>query len=279
MRAQSQHVKVKSVALLVFRLIITPKTEKRRNMLKRKRFIVIGVIAVLALLSTLGYSLVKARPIQQESPPASESTVSVSGTGQVQAAPDRAVIRLGVETEAETAENALAQNSTQMQALLDALSAAGIASENIQTQSVRLMPRYQFGDERDDRTLVGFAAANFVRVQTDQLDSLGVLLDEAVSAGATTIENVSFAVSDQTEFVDQARQAAVEDARYKAEQLAELTGAELGAVLQINESSDVPRPVRREAEVMEEAAAVPIEPGTESIRVSVQITWTLIAGE
>lgn len=248
-------------------------------MLKRKRFIVIGVIAVLALLSTLGYSLVKARPIQQESPPASESTVSVSGTGQVQAAPDRAVIRLGVETEAETAENALAQNSTQMQSLLDALSAAGIASENIQTQSVRLMPRYQFGDERDDRTLVGFAAANFVRVQTDQLDSLGVLLDEAVSAGATTIENVSFAVSDQTEFVDQARQAAVEDARYKAEQLAELTGAELGAVLQINESSDVPRPVRREAEVMEEAAAVPIEPGTESIRVSVQITWTLIAGE
>ncbi len=248
-------------------------------MLKRNQLIALGVIVLLGLLSLWGYSLAKARPVQQETPPASESTVSVSGTGQVQAEPDRAIIRLGVETQAETAEEALAQNSTQMQSLLDALRAAGIASENIQTQSVRLMPRYEFSEEDKSRTLVGYTAANFVRVQTDQLDSLGVLLDEAVSAGATTIENVSFAVSDQTEFVDQARQAAVEDARYKAEQLAELTSAELGPVLQISESSDMPRPVRREAEVMEEAAAVPIEPGTENIQISVQITWSLITGE
>jgi hypothetical protein len=248
-------------------------------MLKRSRLIALGVIALLGLLSALGYSLVKARPVQQVNTPGNESVVSVSGTGQIQATPDRAIIRLGVETQAETAEEALTQNSTQMQSLLDALEASAIASENIQTQSVRLSPRYQFGDEKDDRTLVGYTAANFVRVQTDQLDSLGVLLDNAVSAGATTIESVSFAVSDQKEFVDQARQAAVEDARYKAEQLAELTGAELGPVLRIRESSDVPRPVRQEAEVMQEAAAVPIEPGTENIQISVQITWSLITGE
>jgi len=248
-------------------------------MLKRNRLIALVVIALLGLLSALGYSLAKARPVQQVNTPGNESAVSVSGTGQVQATPDRAIIRLGVETQAETAEEALAQNSTQMQSLLDALEASGVASENIQTQSVRLMPRYEFSEEDKSRTLVGYTAANFVRVQTDQLDSLGVLLDNAVSAGATTIESVSFAVSDQKEFVDQARQAAVEDARYKAEQLAELTDAELGPVLRIRESSDVPRPVQQGAEVMQEAAAVPIEPGTENIQISVQITWSLITGE
>ena len=249
---------------------------------RKKRLVSILMITIIGLFNVLGCSLNEAgslQPQKESSVEKSKSTISVSGTSQVQATPDRAIIRLGVEIQAESAEEAFAQNSTQMQSLLDALEAAGIASENIQTQSVRLTPRYDFDHEDETRTLVGYTAANVVRVESDQLDSLGVLLDKAVGAGATTIESVRFTVSDQKVFIGQARQAAVEDARYKAEQLAGLTGAELGPVLQIRESSDVPGPVYREAEALEEEGATPIEPGSETVQISVQITWTLITSE
>lgn len=206
-------------------------------------------------------------------------TVSVSGQGQVDAQPDVAVVRMGVQTEAESAEQALRDNSSRMQALLDALRNAGISSEDIQTQTVQLQPRYEDQPQQQGqgatRTLAGYVATNTVQVRARDLDNLGTLLDAAVEAGGNTIEGIRFEVSDTTGLLDQAREAAMNDARHKAEQLASLAGASLGDVLTINESG-VPRPTAaRETVALSQAQAVPIEPGTQSIDVSIQVTWLL----
>jgi uncharacterized protein YggE len=66
----------------------------------------------------------------------------------------------------------------------------------------------------------------------------------------------------------------MQDSNHKAEQLASLANANLGDVLSINESSSTPRPVAR-GEMAIQAATVPIEPGTQSISVNVQVTWLL----
>ena len=73
----------------------------------------------------------------------SNRTVTVSGSGQVNARPDQAVIRVGVQTDAESAEAALSENSRKMQALLDSLEQAGVAPEDIQTTNIQLHPRYE----------------------------------------------------------------------------------------------------------------------------------------
>jgi hypothetical protein len=102
---------------------------------------------------------------------------------------------------------------------------------------------------------------------------VGDLLDAAVEAGANQVEGIRFEVTQQTDLLTQAREAAWEDAERKAQQLADLAGGELGDVISINESTTVPRPVRLEVE--EARAAVPIQPGQEEIRVDLQVTWAL----
>jgi uncharacterized protein YggE len=122
--------------------------------------------------------------------------------------------------------------------------------------------------------VVGYTAVNIVEVKVKNLDRLGELLDAAVKAGGNTVEGINFEVSDAATLLDQAREAAMQDAKHKAEQLASLADASLGNVLTINEVSNTPRPVTR-AGVVAAQAAVPVAPGTESIQVDVQVTWLL----
>lgn len=208
-----------------------------------------------------------------------EEQIRVSGSGSVGAAPDQVVVRLGVETMADTASAALSENSQQMERVINALQDAGVPEENIQTQTVQLRPQYtrpepEPGEPREQqRELVGYIASNVVEAVSDDLGTVGDLLDAAVEAGANQVEGIRFEVTQQTDLLTQAREAAWEDAEQKAQQLADLAGGELGDVISINESTTVPRPVRLEVE--EARAAVPIQPGQEEIRVDLQVTWAL----
>jgi uncharacterized protein YggE len=203
-------------------------------------------------------------------------SIQVQGKGTVSAQPDVATLRLGVQTEAGTADEALAQNNEKMQSLITALEDAGVTADNIQTQSVRLRPRYEEpGPDGGTREVSGYVASNLVEVRIEDLNALGSILDSAVQAGGNRIEGIQFEIGDTTELQNQAREAAWEDARHKAEQLASLADAELGAVMRINESSNLPRPVVREEMAMDRAAAVPIEPGTQNVDIEVNVEWEI----
>lgn len=204
-------------------------------------------------------------------------TISVSGSGQVSAQPDVAVVTLGVQTETDEANAALSQNNTRMQSLIDALKEAGVASEDIQTSSIQLRPRYaDAGPGGGEPQITGYIATNTVEVRIRELDALGQLLDSAVAAGGNRIKGISFQVSDPSEVLDQAREAAWNDAEGKATQLAGLAGATLGAVVSINESSQTPTPIMREGVGgAAPVAAVPVETGAQVLKVNVQVTWEL----
>jgi len=251
----------------------------------RRRWITaVTLVAVLGALVAAGTGCFPAQA-QLTAPDEEDRRISVSGSGTASSQPDRVVLRLGVEATAETASEALSQNSRRMQAVIDALKDAGIPAASIQTQTVQLRPQYESpereptkAEEREtaarQRELVGYVASNIVEARSDDLDAVGELLDTAVQAGANRVEGIRFEVSDSTELLSQAREAAWEDAEQKAMELADLAGVTLGDVLSINESTSVPRPVGL-GEAMEREAAVPIEPGREEIQVSLQVTWAL----
>lgn len=242
-----------------------------------KRMLQTAVIAalVVAFVGATGYMIEtgQAQTSADESP---SRTVTVSGSGRVSATPDTAIINIGVETQADTAEAALSDNSERMQELIDSLKESGIAAENIQTTSINL--RAQYEEEArinsDGRRLVGYRAVNMVEVRVTDLDNLGEILDTAVQAGGNQIQGIRFEISDSAELQDQARAAAVENARDKAEQLATLTESELGQVISIDETSRTPGPVVR-MEAADAAAAVPVEAGSQMIEVQVQVVWQL----
>ena len=246
------------------------------------------VIAVLGLAAAFLMPAAP-NPIAAQEPEVDETsrrTVTVTGTGQVSASPDLVVIRVGVDTQAEEAAAALTQNSEQMQSLIDALQEAGVAEDDIRTQTVSLFPVYeQPGVEvsqpvTQTARIVAFQATNIVEVRSEDLEGFGELLDTTVQAGGNRIEGIRFEVSDAAALYDQARQAAWDDALHKAEQLAEIAGLQLGEVWTITELSRTPLPVRDTAAGAAQAEmAVPIEPGTQALELDINVTWLVEPGD
>jgi uncharacterized protein YggE len=197
-------------------------------------------------------------------PPA--KTITVTGNGSVTTVPDRATFGFSIETRAKTATAALNQNSDDATAVIAALKAAGVTSANIQTSQVALMPQ----SSQDGTTIIGYVASNSVTVRT-ALGSAGKLVDAAVSAGANGVSGPSLDVSDQSSLYRDALHKAVDDAKLKAQSLADAAGVSLGGALTITEGgSATPLPI---ADKMS-AVGAPIEAGTQEIQASVTITYS-----
>lgn len=206
------------------------------------------------------------------------ATVSVSGHGQVNVAPDTASVTIGVDIIKPTLTEAQTEAATQATSVIEALKAAGIAPEDIQTSyfSVNLLRDYS---ENADPTLItGFEVINQLQVTVRDTEALGDLMDAAVNAGANSIYGVSFYVDDQTAAASEARVKAVEDAHTKAEELATAAGMTLGPVVAIAEGTvPVISPVyaRGGGGMAMEAAATPVETGSTTVAVDVQVTYEL----
>lgn len=196
-------------------------------------------------------------------PPA--KTITVTGNGSVTTIPDRATFGFTIETRAKTATAALTQNANDATAVIAALKAAGVTSANIQTSQVSLLPQ----SSQDGTAIVGYVASNSVTVRTG-LGSAGKIVDAAVGAGANGVSGPSLDVSDQSTLYRDALHKAVDDAKLKAQSLADAAGLSLGGAQSISEGgSSSPLPI---ADKMS-AAGAPIEAGTQEIQASVTVTY------
>ncbi len=264
------------------------RSTDRRSMLIRlfRRYwsLLIGPVLVAGLVFALpGRAQPAVYAQAQPTPALTTSTlrsITVSGNGQVEAAPDLATVSLGVQTDAQSAAQAISQNNTKMQAVMDTLQKAGIARADIQTTQVQLTPRYENppqaspGQAPSGSKLAGYTAINTVQVKVLKLDTLGGLLDQVVAAGGNQIQGITFDVSNPAQAMDQARQAAMSDATHKAQQLAGLANEKLGPVFSISENSQGPVPFAA-AQVQSAPAGVPVSPGTQTITVNLQVTWEM----
>lgn len=218
-----------------------------------------------------------------------DSTMMMTGHGEVTAAPDTAVITSGVTTEGETARAALDANTKAMSQLIDTLKAANIEARDIQTSNFSVNPNYVYSDERDANgyskppKISGYQVSNSVTVRVRDLPSLGQVLDKAVTVGANTINGVSFTVADPSKLYDEARKAAFADAREKAELYAEVAGVGLSRILSIGETQNFSQPpqpyMMKQAMVDVSAAPVPVQAGEMSFSVNVQVQWELAEGK
>jgi hypothetical protein len=202
--------------------------------------------------------------------------IVVTGEGSVEAAPDLAMLSIGVTTEGATAAEALAANSQAMRGVVDRLKAAGIAPRDLQTSQLSINPDWQGYNPGEERKIRAYIATNQVTVRVRALETLGPVLDAAVADGANTLNGLSFGLAEPRPALDEARREAVADARAKAELLAGAAGVTLGPVLSITEDGGftAPAPMFR-TEAAASDAAPPVEAGEVSASVRVTITWAL----
>ena len=174
------------------------------------------------------------------------------------------------EADATTAMN---QTNERQQAVIDELIGLGIDRTDIATTEANLQP--QFGPE--DNTITAYRATNSINVKIRNLDQASDAIGLIVETGgnATRINSISYSIEDDSQLVRDARARAFEDAEDRAEQYAELAGMSLGKVISISEAAGttppIPMPVPRGA--ME--AAVPLEPGQQTVGFSVTVIWEL----
>ncbi len=235
-----------------------------------------------ALIPLFLATALTATPVFAQETPVN-GNISISGIGEVTAAPDTAFVNSGVTSQGATAREALDANTKAMGELIETLKAAGIEARDIQTSGFSVNPNYVYSDARDANgyqlppKINGYQVFNNVSVRVRELAKLGSVLDKAVTVGANTINGVSFSVADPSKLYDEARKAAFADAKTKAQLYAEVAGEELGDIRNINESqgmSQPPQPYMMKA-VAEDAAgaSVPIEGGELSYSINVQVTW------
>jgi uncharacterized protein YggE len=205
---------------------------------------------------------------------ADSRTISMTGHGEVRAAPDMAQVTAGVTTSATTAAQALAANTARMKTVFAALQKLGIPEKNIQTVNFSVSPQYATGNNEAPR-LTGYQVNNEVSVRLEDVTRLGSALDALVSAGANQMNGISFDIREPAPLLGRARTGAIADARLRAETYAKAAGVSLGPIQSISESAGEIRPLRMAAPMAFAAKAVPVAAGEQSVSADVSVVWEI----
>lgn len=211
-------------------------------------------------------------------PPIQGTLLSVSAEGKTTATPDMAVISLGVMTDGATAQAAVSENATRMNALMAAVRRAGVAERDVQTSNLSVNPQYQYGDNQPPR-LTGYQANNQVTVKVRDVSKLGRIMDAAVGAGGNTVNGVNFTFQDVDAQLDRARTDAIAQARHRADLYAHALGMQVARVISVTEGGGytppMPLPVMAMRADVAAAPPTPTAPGELQTTANVSVIFEL----
>lgn len=231
-----------------------------------KRLALVAVTGSLLLAGCAGATPELGRP-----PTGQNGTASITtrGVGTVAGTPDTLTVVLGVQTRAGAAAAALADNTTRTSALLDVLRGRGVAGNDLRTSDLQILPTVE-----NDGRISGYEVTNRVTATLRDIAGAGALVDAAAQAAgdAVRIQQISFGIDDDAEPRSRARADAVRQAVTQARQLADAAEVGLGPIVSITEvvEGQPPVPITRDS-VAAAQAAVPLEPGTQDVSVTVEV--------
>lgn len=211
---------------------------------------------------------------------AQEANIKVVGNGEALGQPDEAQVTVGVETFAPMVNDATAENEATIEAILTALEETGIKANDIQTSNYSLWAEQKYGDNGPEG-IAGYRVSNQVSVVIRDIDKVSDVLTAVTSAGANSIYGVQFSVADPAALQAEAREKALDDARQRAESLAQLSGLTLGNIEAIDETfgqfPGPPLPMGGGGGFGGAAAegATSISPGQLSYQTQVQVTYSI----
>ena len=178
---------------------------------------------VLAMLMLIGASAL------------AEKTLNVKGSGTVYLDADIAYASLGVSYTGADLSVIQQQANETIEAVCKAMEEAGLDAKNISTDNINIYPMYDYS--KNDVKLTGYRIDERLSIRTEDIDALGAYIDAAFAAGANTFDSIIFSVKDDSQAKKDALKKAVQDAREKAEVIAEASGEEIDSVVTISENA------------------------------------------
>ena len=203
---------------------------------KKKYFLALVALGLILATAVAIVSLLRDRWVNPN-----QNQITVYGEGKVQYVPDTATITLGVQVnKATTAADALTQMNDQIKKITDAVTALGVPTTDIKTQSYNLSPAYDYKDGVS--TVSGYNASQNLNIKAEGVDKNTNLVNSIVAAASTAgtnnVQGISYFMDNLNDLRQKARIAAIEDARAKSTALSQAAGiAKLGKVLSWYEDS------------------------------------------
>lgn len=219
----------------------------------------------------------------------SANVVTVEGSGEAVAIPDIATFSFSVSETAKTVEQAQTMATEKTNAALKALSEAGIADKDIQTQSYNINPHYEYQSSvcssyscpPSKSVLTGYDVSQSFQVKVRDIKKAGTIFTTIGGLGVQNVSGLTFSVDEPDTFKAQARAEAIEKARAKAKELSKELGVSLVRIISFSDNSNdyYPRPVYgMGGGVMMEAKtsiAPSVPAGEQKITANVTITYEI----
>jgi hypothetical protein len=219
------------------------------------------------------------------------NTISVSGTGDVYAKPDLAIVDFSVINNAKTVASAMADNTDKMNAVTDFMKQQGIKEEDLKTINFNISPHYEYYDASEciklygtvcpngRQVLTGYDVTQTLEVKIRDLSKIGDIIQGGTDKGSNQVGDINFTIDKEDDIKAQARQQAIEQAKAKARELASQLGIKLIKIVNFSESGVVPyydMSTKAIAPLGAGASAPPqIQTGQNKIEVSVNITYEI----
>lgn len=206
---------------------------------------------------------------------AADSTLlNISAQAEASRVPDVATLSAGVVTQAADGNTAMRDNAVQMDKVMAAIKAAGIAERDIRTSGINLSPQYRYADNEAPK-ITGYQASNTVSLKVRDISKLGKVLDSLAAQGANQINGPSFEIDQPEPVYDQARIAALKKAQARAETYAKSLGLHVRRIVSISEgSSGGFRPVPMMSMARAKADTV-VAPGESTLSVNLDVVFEL----
>ena len=207
---------------------------------------------------------------------AAEPTLTVRGEGRARATPDSATIFVSVRRRARTAAAARTQANDRTRAVIAALVGTGLDRAELQTSTIGLRRE---APRRGQAVRGRFVASASITVRTRRIDLVGALLAAATRAGADNVNGPNFTLADPSSAAVAATEAALTDARRRADAAANALGMRVSGVRSVGLDPAVApsEPVAGstpEAD-SDEGRSPPVEPGQAEVRVTVVVVFEL----
>ncbi len=184
------------------------------------------------------------------------ASINVEGVAEVTAVPDIGAFSFSVETEAADVATAQADATEVMNSIMAYLrDEGGVEEKDIKTTGYNAYPRYEWRTQSDctfgncprERVIVGYVVTQNVSVKVRETDQAGTLIGGVGQRGATNMSGLNFEVDDIEALKEEARLAAIADAKAQAERIAKELDVRLGDILNYSDGSGGYYPMPYEA--------------------------------
>ncbi|MBY6038161.1 SIMPL domain-containing protein [Fictibacillus nanhaiensis] len=209
--------------------------------------------------------------------PTKQNRLTVTGEGSVFAVPDQAVITIGVITEDQNVSTAQKENANKMSAVINTMLTLGIAREDIQTNSYRVEPQYNY--ENGQQIFKGYKVEHQLQVTIKDLNKMAQVIDGAIASGANFVSSIQFSVTNPDAFYNQALTIAIQNAQQKAIAMARALQVTLHPVpINVQETSQAlpPRPIPFYGAMLAQESGTPIQPGENKLTATVKVEYTFM---